>query len=124
MQEIIAIILLTVAAAFASISAVGFVVNYMEIAPRYAGLIVGVGNTIACVGGILGPVVMSALTPHHTRGEWLSLFYVTAAILFAGGIIYCLFGKGEVQEWALRSHKKPWYSLKADGQEKEGLNEK
>uniref|UniRef100_A0A1I7WJK3 MFS domain-containing protein n=1 Tax=Heterorhabditis bacteriophora TaxID=37862 RepID=A0A1I7WJK3_HETBA len=42
----------------------GFVVNYLDIAPPFSGTIMGMGNTLSCLAGIISPMVTSALTPN------------------------------------------------------------
>ncbi|CAB4027827.1 sialin isoform X1, partial [Paramuricea clavata] len=43
----------------------GLGVNMIEIAPRYAGLLMGISNCIATVPGIVGPLIAGALTPNE-----------------------------------------------------------
>lgn len=37
----------------------GFNVNHMDIAPRYAGVLMGITNSAATIPGFLGPIVVS-----------------------------------------------------------------
>jgi len=123
-QEMIVIALLTIGMGLSGFQYAGFIVSYMEVAPRYAGPIVGVGNTLSCFAGIIAPKLMSAMTPNKTRAEWLSLFYVTAAILTFGAVFFCIFIKGEVQPWAMVT-KEPkateMLTLEADDETKKSL---
>jgi ACS family sodium-dependent inorganic phosphate cotransporter-like MFS transporter 5 len=41
----------------------GFVVNHMDIAPRYAGTLFGISNTVATLSGIAAPYVAMAVAP-------------------------------------------------------------
>ena len=43
----------------------GLGVNMIEIAPRYAGLLMGISNCIATLPGIVGPLIAGALTPNE-----------------------------------------------------------
>lgn len=36
----------------------------------------------------------------QTREQWLSVFYISAAIYIVGAIFYLLFASGELQDWA------------------------
>ncbi|KHN71025.1 putative transporter C38C10.2 [Toxocara canis] len=99
-QEHLAVVFLTLGIGLSGVSYAGFVVNYLDIAPTFAGPILGIGNTISCVAGILCPLIIGWLTPTGSQGEWLVVFWITFAILVAGTIVFIIFAKGEVQEWA------------------------
>jgi ACS family sodium-dependent inorganic phosphate cotransporter-like MFS transporter 5 len=40
----------------------GFIVNPVDIAPRYAGIIFGISNTSGTLGGVLAPVAIGIIT--------------------------------------------------------------
>lgn len=40
----------------------GYLVNHVDIAPRYAGLLMGVSNCLACFSGFVGPVMVQVVT--------------------------------------------------------------
>jgi hypothetical protein len=46
----------------------GFVVNYVDIAPRYSAVLFGISNTFATLPGFLAPVTVAALTPNVSQG--------------------------------------------------------
>ncbi|WAR21429.1 S17A5-like protein [Mya arenaria] len=79
----------------------GFIVNPVDIAPRYAGIIFGISNTTGTLGGFLAPMAIGYLTSDRTREQWQMVFYIAAAIYTVGAIFYIIFGSGEVQPWAL-----------------------
>uniref|UniRef100_A0A7I4YF61 Sialin n=1 Tax=Haemonchus contortus TaxID=6289 RepID=A0A7I4YF61_HAECO len=99
-QEALVIIYLTAGMAISGLQYSGFVVNYLDIAPSFSGTIMGMGNTISCLAGIVSPIVTSALTPNGTQEEWQGVLWLTAGILAIGSIVFSLFASGEVQEWA------------------------
>lgn len=49
-----AVICSSVALGFLALGRVGFAVNHMDIAPRYAGIVMGVSNTAGTLAGIIG----------------------------------------------------------------------
>uniref|UniRef100_F1L297 Sialin n=1 Tax=Ascaris suum TaxID=6253 RepID=F1L297_ASCSU len=99
-QEHLVVIFLTLGIGISGVAYAGFVVNYLDIAPTFAGTILGIGNTITCVAGILCPLIIGWLTPSGSKSEWLVVFWITFAILIAGTVVFLILAKGEVQEWA------------------------
>ena len=86
----------------AGLTVSGFAVNHLDIAPRYAGTLMGLTNTLATVGGILGPQVVGMLTYHEsTRSQWQKVFYIATAIYCFGAAVFLIFGSGEIQDWAV-----------------------
>ena len=51
---------------------------------------------------IIGACV-SNLSWQGTQGEWRTVFLLTGGISAFGGVVYLIFGKGGVQEWATSS---------------------
>ncbi|KAG9337989.1 hypothetical protein JZ751_027326 [Albula glossodonta] len=93
---------LTISSALGGFSASGFNINHLDIAPSYAGILLGITNTFATIPGMVGPVIARALTPHNTMEEWRTVFYISAGINVFGAAFYTLFGRGVVQPWAIK----------------------
>ncbi|VDK76482.1 unnamed protein product, partial [Onchocerca ochengi] len=100
-QMTLLIIFLTLGIGLSGVQYAGFVVNYLDIAPTFAGPLLGIGNTISCLAGIIAPMMAGQLTSRGTQQEWQLVFWITAGVLIAGTTIFCLFAKGEVQPWAV-----------------------
>jgi len=82
----------------------GFGANHLDLAPIYAGTLMGLANTLATIPGFLGPQVVGTLTYHQsTRGQWQKVFYVTTAIYCFGAATFMVFGSGRHQDWAVVS---------------------
>lgn len=64
-----AIAFLILGVGFSGLNAVGYAVNHLDIAPRYAGILMGVSNTFASIPGFLSPM----LTGHIAKNK-VSLF--------------------------------------------------
>ncbi|NKB39397.1 MAG: MFS transporter [Gammaproteobacteria bacterium] len=88
-----AIALMTLANIFIAFSAGGYIVNHFDIAPRYAGVLMGLSNTAGTVPGIIG-VYVSGLILGWTD-SWTLVFQVAAAIYLFGLIFYLLFASGK-----------------------------
>ncbi|XP_067840264.1 sialin isoform X2 [Heptranchias perlo] len=98
---IVAVLFLTVSSALGGFSMSGFNINHLDIAPSYAGILLGITNTFATIPGMVGPVIAKALTYDHTIAEWRAVFYIAAAIDVFGALFFTIFGKGVVQSWAI-----------------------
>jgi len=80
----------------------GFGANHLDLAPNYAGTLMGLTNTLATVAGILGPELVGALIYREsTRAQWQKFFYITATIYGFGAAIFVVFGSGKLQDWAV-----------------------
>ncbi|KAL8615137.1 hypothetical protein ACOMHN_054506 [Nucella lapillus] len=101
-QPAVAIALLVLAVSIAGFQYSGFLVNHVDIAPQYAGILFGISNSIAAITGFLSPVVVGIITDENqTRAEWQIVFYVAAAIYVFGAIFYAIFASGVLQPWAM-----------------------
>uniref|UniRef100_UPI00398F5BE5 sialin n=1 Tax=Pristiophorus japonicus TaxID=55135 RepID=UPI00398F5BE5 len=98
---IVAVLFVTVSSALGGFSMSGFNINHLDIAPSYAGILLGITNTFATIPGMVGPVVAKTLTYNHTIAEWRTVFYIAAAIDVFGALFFTIFGKGVVQSWAV-----------------------
>ncbi|TRY97193.1 hypothetical protein DNTS_015798 [Danionella cerebrum] len=99
---ILAVAFLTISSSLGGISASGFNINHLDIAPSYAGILLGITNTFATIPGMVGPVIARSLTKSNTIQEWQTVFYISAAINLFGAIFFAVFGKGTVQPWAVQ----------------------
>ncbi|KAM6186547.1 sialin [Rhynchocyon petersi] len=100
----LAIVFLTISTTLGGFGSSGFSINHLDIAPSFAGILLGITNTFATIPGMIGPVIAKSLTPHNTITEWQTVFCIAAAINVFGAIFFTLFGKGEVQTWALNNY--------------------
>ncbi|XP_072381509.1 sialin-like isoform X1 [Diabrotica undecimpunctata] len=79
----------------------GFSINHLDIAPQYASILMGFGNTFATIPGIVSPILTGYLVTDETSvDEWRIVFYISSAIYLFGALFYGLFVSGELQPWA------------------------
>jgi ACS family sodium-dependent inorganic phosphate cotransporter len=71
----------------------GFGVNHMDIAPKYAGTLMGLTNTAGTIPGVIG-VYASGLILEWT-GSWALVFQVAAGITLFGLLFYLAFASGK-----------------------------
>ncbi|CAF1395391.1 unnamed protein product [Adineta ricciae] len=96
----LAIVALTIAVGFSGFAISGFNVNHLDIAPRYASILMGISNGVGTLAGMLCPVAVEFLTRKGRRDEWAHVFLIASLIHFGGVIFYGMFASGEKQPWA------------------------
>ncbi|XP_069462506.1 vesicular glutamate transporter 1 [Ambystoma mexicanum] len=95
-----AISFLVLAVGFSGFAISGFNVNHLDIAPRYASILMGISNGVGTLSGMVCPLIVGAMTKHKTREEWQYVFLIAALVHYGGVIFYGLFASGEKQPWA------------------------
>ena len=50
-----------------AISSTGFNVNHLDIAPRYASILMGISNGVGTLSGMVCPLIVGAMTKHKVR---------------------------------------------------------
>ncbi|CAG0886950.1 unnamed protein product [Cyprideis torosa] len=78
----------------------GFLPNSVDLAPNYAGTLMGIGNTLASFTAWIVPFVVGLIVDgKNTLERWRKVFYLTAGFLLVSSLIYVVFGSGEEQPW-------------------------
>ncbi|GIY02652.1 putative inorganic phosphate cotransporter [Caerostris extrusa] len=78
----------------------GYNVTHVDMCPPLAGVLYGMTNCIASMGGIVVPNMVGAFTADGvTMANWNKVFYVTAGVYIITAIIYDLFASAELQQW-------------------------
>ncbi|KAI7993070.1 putative anion transporter 5 [Camellia lanceoleosa] len=93
----------SVALGFLALGRAGFAVNHMDIAPRYAGIVMGVSNTAGTLAGIIGVdltgrLLESAKTADldlSTPESWRAVFYIPGLLCIISSFVFLLFATGE-----------------------------
>ncbi|KAK7151967.1 hypothetical protein R3I94_008337 [Phoxinus phoxinus] len=96
----VAISFLILAVGFSGFAISGFNVNHLDIAPRYASILMGISNGVGTLSGMVCPLIVGALTKHKTRLEWQHVFMIASMVHYTGVIFYAIFASGEKQDWA------------------------
>ncbi|HJQ83220.1 MAG TPA: MFS transporter, partial [Candidatus Binatia bacterium] len=68
-------------------------VNSIDLAPRHAGVLVGLQGTAGNLAGMVSPVLGGAIVAW--TGRWELNFYVIAALLAAGALVWLRWSSGE-----------------------------
>ncbi|XP_045116089.1 sialin-like isoform X1 [Portunus trituberculatus] len=97
----LAVALLTLGTMFVGGMYSGFLSNHIDIAPPFAGTLMGITNTFATLPGIIVPSFVGFMTHgNQTVEAWRTIFFITLAIFLFEAIFYTIFGSGEQQEWS------------------------
>ncbi|XP_040271635.1 vesicular glutamate transporter 3 [Bufo bufo] len=96
----ISISFLILAVGFSGFAISGFNVNHLDIAPRYASILMGISNGVGTLSGMVCPLIVGAMTKHKTREEWQNVFLIAAMVHYSGVIFYGIFASGDKQDWA------------------------
>jgi MFS transporter, ACS family, solute carrier family 17 (sodium-dependent inorganic phosphate cotransporter), other len=88
-----AMILMCGALGFLALTWSGFVPNHLDIAPRYADILMGITNTAGTIPGIIGVFVTGWLV--DTTGTFSAPFLVAAGINIFGALVWLAFGTAE-----------------------------
>ena len=92
-SPVIAVMLVTISAACSGTGLAAFGVNHLDISPRFAGVLMGLSNTIATIPGIVG--VAAAGFIWRASGSFAAVFYVIACVYLIGMAGYVTWAGGE-----------------------------
>ncbi|XP_008291105.1 sialin [Stegastes partitus] len=106
-SHILTVTFLTLSTTAGGTSAPGVYINQIDIAPRYAGFLLGITNTFGTIPGVVAPIVTGYFTEKHTLEGWRNVFWVAAGINASGALVYMIFGSGKIQPWAVAEEEKP-----------------
>ncbi|XP_067010159.1 vesicular glutamate transporter 1 isoform X2 [Anabrus simplex] len=91
---------LTLGVAFSGFAISGFNVNHLDIAPRYASILMGMSNGIGTIAGLICPIAIDNITRNKTKESWKTVFIMAATVHLVGVTFYGVFASGELQPWA------------------------
>ena len=72
----LAVVLFSLALGITALNKSSYIVNHLDIAPRYAGVLMGITNTVATIPGMVGPYVVGYLTNNEVTFSSLFVFNV------------------------------------------------
>ncbi|XP_045717582.1 sodium-dependent phosphate transport protein 3-like isoform X2 [Phyllostomus hastatus] len=78
----------------------GFIVNSLDVAPRYASLLMGVSRGFGLVAGIISSTTTGFLISQDSVSGWRHVFFLSAAVNVLGLLFYLAFAQAEIQDWA------------------------
>nr|XP_034366602.1 probable small intestine urate exporter isoform X1 [Arvicanthis niloticus] len=91
---------LVLSSVFASLCDSGALINFLDIAPRYAGFLKGLLQVFSYLAGGIAPTVAGFFISQDSEFGWRNVFLLAAAIDVVGLLFYLIFSRAEVQDWA------------------------
>jgi MFS transporter, ACS family, solute carrier family 17 (sodium-dependent inorganic phosphate cotransporter), other len=88
-----AVTLVALSAAASGLGNSGFGVNHLDVGPTYAGVLMGISNTIATIPGIVGVAAAGFIV--QATSSFAAVFYLIAAVYAAGLVGYLAWASGE-----------------------------
>ncbi|CAI9784935.1 unnamed protein product [Fraxinus pennsylvanica] len=93
----------SMALGFLALGRAGFAVNHMDVAPRYAGIVMGVSNTAGTLAGIIGvdltgrilEAAKAAQLDLTSSDSWRAVFIIPGSLCIFSSIFFLLFSTGE-----------------------------
>jgi len=79
----------------------GFITNPQDIAPNFAGTILGLTNCIGSIPGFVAPLVASAIVngDEDNIAKWRVVWIIAISILVVESIAFIIFAQGNPQSW-------------------------
>jgi len=101
-NKVLAVCLLVGATGFSGFNYSSYNCNHLDIAPQYAGILMGISNCFATIPGFAGPAVVGLFAENDfvTLLGWQHVFIISGCVAAFGLVFYLIFGTGQVQPWA------------------------
>lgn len=97
-----AIGLLTLAVGISAATYLGFQCSHIDIAPNFAGTLMGLTNCAANIISIIAPLTVGVLVHDDPAGwevEWRMVFFIAAGFYFVGNLLFIIFSSTTLQPW-------------------------
>lgn len=78
----------------------GFIINTLDVAPRYASFLMGISRGFGLTAGIISSTTTGFLISQDSESGWRNVFFLSAAVNMFGLVFYLIFGQAEIQTWA------------------------
>lgn len=80
----------------------GYNVTHVDMAPDFAGTLMGITNCAATLPGIFAPYVVGLLLRDgSTLESWAIIFYISSAMYVVSAAIFVIFGSARLQPWGV-----------------------
>lgn len=95
-------VVLAVAGGFHGMGHSGFMAAFVDLAPDFAGTLLGISNVAASIPGLAIPSLLGGLLEGQSPLEaWALFFYIGSAVGIITGLEFILLGSAEIQSWGV-----------------------
>lgn len=96
----VAVALLTAVVSLNAGHYTGYLLVHIDMAPNFAGTLMGITNCIANIISIIAPLVAGLLLQDETDpADWRKVFYVSSAVYIICNLFFVIFGTSKKQKW-------------------------
>ena len=98
-QAIITLICFTTA--FMGFNSAAFIPSFIDISPKYSGVLHSVANVLFAAEGFMVPHFLSLIIssdPYGTEG-WAPVWIICSLISVTGALVFIVFGNSEAAQW-------------------------
>ncbi|CAB3405764.1 unnamed protein product [Caenorhabditis bovis] len=97
----------------------GFYTSLLSLAPRYTATMSSISVFCAMMGRLLTPAIVGLIKKEGNLAEWQMLFLLSAFANVMCGVIFLIFGSGELQDWGKEDEEKEMQKI----EEKQNLKD-
>ncbi|XP_075396845.1 sodium-dependent phosphate transport protein 3 [Tenrec ecaudatus] len=99
-SNITTIILLILIPGTSNLCDSGFIINTLDIAPRYSSFLMGISRGFGLIAGIISSTATGFIISQNAASGWKNVFFLSAAVNMFGLVFYLVFGQAKIQGWA------------------------
>ncbi|XP_004712541.3 sodium-dependent phosphate transport protein 3-like, partial [Echinops telfairi] len=103
-SNITTIILLILIPGTSNLCDSGFIINTLDIAPRYSSFLMGISRGFGLIAGIISATATGFIISQNAASGWKNVFFLSAAVNMFGLVFYLMFGQAKIQGWAEEEH--------------------
>ncbi|GBP33841.1 Putative inorganic phosphate cotransporter [Eumeta japonica] len=97
---VLAVVLLTCSIGINAGHYTGYLLVHVDMAPRFAGALMGITNCISNIISLVAPLVAGMLlNDEKDARDWRKVFYVSSGVYVACNLVYVCAGSSERQPW-------------------------
>ncbi|KAK7082633.1 hypothetical protein SK128_005066 [Halocaridina rubra] len=103
-NQVLAMVVLCISVGLNGAVYCGYMCSHQDLAPKFAGTLMGITNTAATIPGFTAPSVVGFITnDNQTLSAWRTIFLISAVVYFVSNTFYLIFIRADEQPWSYQS---------------------